>query len=116
MEQRWRPGSTRPEPEAAALDRYGRGEYDPITELWDEYEIPQDKWEAIGAPALTWEQLFERWHLVECDFHSEFGVDLDEPGLLRSRSWRWFRARIAGLVSADTRIYRALAPKPSKGR
>ncbi|WP_347404671.1 hypothetical protein [Solwaraspora sp. WMMD1047] len=31
---------------------------------------------------------------------------------MRSRSWRWLEYRILGLLSADTRIYRALSPEP----
>ncbi|TMR99607.1 hypothetical protein EJK15_06775 [Nonomuraea basaltis] len=51
-----------------------------------------------------------RWGLVEADLHSEFGIDIDEPGLLSRRSWRWLQARIMGLLTADTRIARALDP------
>ncbi|MEV1167336.1 hypothetical protein [Nonomuraea sp. NPDC049784] len=29
---------------------------------------------------------------------------------MRARSWRWLQARIAGLLTADTRIARALDP------
>ncbi|MGR6915428.1 hypothetical protein ACU635_14380 [[Actinomadura] parvosata] len=54
------------------------------------------------------------WPLVEADLHSEFGIDLDEPGLLRKRSWRWLRTRTLGLLTADTRIARALDPGDSK--
>lgn len=37
------------------------------------------------------------WGMVEADFQREYGVDLSQPGLLRSRSWRWFTVRLAGL-------------------
>lgn len=43
-----------------------------------------------------------------------YGIDVDTPGLLRQRTWRWLQARIVGLLSADTRIARALAPDPKK--
>jgi len=36
-------------------------------------------------------------------------VDLDDPSL-RRRSWRWLKLRIVGLVSAESRLSRALAP------
>jgi len=36
-------------------------------------------------------------------------VDLDDPSLKR-RSWRWLKMRIVGLVSAESRLSRALAP------
>ncbi|MFF0721349.1 hypothetical protein [Micromonospora sp. NPDC003816] len=39
-------------------------------------------------------------------------MDLDEPGILQQRTWRWLSARIAGLLSADTRLARALSPPP----
>lgn len=39
-------------------------------------------------------------------------MDLDEPGILQQRTWRWLSARIAGLLAADTRLARALSPEP----
>ncbi|MDF5756662.1 hypothetical protein [Spongiactinospora sp. TRM90649] len=65
---------------------------------------------------MTWAALLERWALVEADLHAEFGIDLDEPGLLTSRTWRWLRTRILGLLSADTRVCRALAPDAERQR
>jgi hypothetical protein len=53
-----------------------------------------------------------RWALIEADLHSEYGLDVEDPVLLRARSWRWLRTRILGLLAADTRIARALAPPP----
>ncbi|RLK13329.1 hypothetical protein DER29_4347 [Micromonospora sp. M71_S20] len=41
-----------------------------------------------------------------------YGVDVENRGLMRRRSWRWLEVRITGLLSADTRLYRALAPEP----
>ncbi|WP_211246589.1 hypothetical protein [Amycolatopsis taiwanensis] len=38
-----------------------------------------------------------------------YGIDLDEPGLLRARSWRWLRVRIQGLLMRDTRTTRFFA-------
>lgn len=29
---------------------------------------------------------------------------------MNARSWRWLETRIVGLLSANTRLYRALAP------
>lgn len=37
---------------------------------------------------------------------------MEDRELMRSRSWRWLEVRIAGLLAADTRLYRALAPEP----
>jgi len=54
------------------------------------------------------------WPLVEADLHDTYGIDLDEPGLLKARSWRWLRTRLFGLLTADTRVARALDPGDSK--
>ncbi|MDG4832432.1 hypothetical protein O7627_24435 [Solwaraspora sp. WMMD1047] len=56
--------------------------------------------------------MLTRWRLVVADLHSEFGIEADDRELMRSRSWRWLEYRILGLLSADTRIYRALSPEP----
>jgi hypothetical protein len=101
---------------AESLDKYGRGQYDPASKLYEWYEVPPDKLaeaEGQGSP-VTWEAILERWALIEADLHSEYGIDLDDP-VTRGRRWRWLRVRIAGLLSADTRIARALAPKQSVG-
>ncbi|MEU8195230.1 hypothetical protein AB0C10_15765 [Microbispora amethystogenes] len=49
--------------------------------------------------------------MIEADFQSHYGIDLGTPGLLISRSWRWLRTRILGLLSADTRTARQFAPE-----
>jgi len=61
---------------------------------------------------LTWLDLFERWSLVDADLHAEFGVDIWDEALLTSRPWPWLRNRVLGLLSADTRLRRALTPTP----
>lgn len=71
---------------------------------------------SVDAPAVTWTALLERWALIEADLHAQYGIDLDAPGLLTSRSWRWLRNRIFGLLSADTRIAQALTPDDDKHR
>ena len=37
---------------------------------------------------------------------------MEDPDLMAKRSWRWLEVRILGLLSADTRLHRALAPEP----
>ncbi|MFE0727953.1 hypothetical protein ACFW2X_06815 [Streptomyces antibioticus] len=37
-------------------------------------------------------------------------------GILRRRNWRWFRARVLGLLSTDSRLHRHFAPPPEKTR
>ncbi|WAL94003.1 hypothetical protein [Streptomyces sp. Je 1-369] len=46
-----------------------------------------------------------------------YGIDLDTPGLMQARTWRWLRIRILGLLSAESRLSRHFAPpepKPSR--
>lgn len=50
--------------------------------------------------------------MIEADLHSEYGIDVEDRVLMRRRTWRWLEARITGLLAADTRLYRALAPPP----
>ncbi|RLL70308.1 hypothetical protein D7M15_09090 [Streptomyces sp. Z26] len=58
---------------------------------------------------MTWAQLLEQWPLIETDLHAEYGIDVGS-GILRARTWRWLRVRIAGLLTADTRVARHFAP------
>ncbi|MFJ8992616.1 hypothetical protein ACIRQH_19745 [Streptomyces sp. NPDC102279] len=51
------------------------------------------------------------WPLIEADLHSEYGIDVGD-GILRERTWRWFQARVLGLLSADSRLRRHFAPPP----
>lgn len=64
---------------------------------------------------MTWAGLLEQWRLIEADLHQTYGIDVDS-GVLRSRSWRWLRTRILGLLSADTRIGRHFEPPPPRER
>jgi hypothetical protein len=65
---------------------------------------------------VTWARLLEQWAAVECDLQDR-GVDLDDPALMGSRSWRWLRTRISGLLADPTsRTARALAPAPTQHR
>ncbi|WP_218010756.1 hypothetical protein [Herbidospora mongoliensis] len=45
-----------------------------------------------------------------------YGVDVDEPGLLRSRSWRWLRSRIFGLLTTESRLRTVLIPRKETPR
>lgn len=42
---------------------------------------------------------------------SEYGVDVWAPGLLKARPWPWLHDLIHGLLAADTRLARLLAPE-----
>ncbi|GHH67635.1 hypothetical protein GCM10017673_14960 [Streptosporangium violaceochromogenes] len=47
--------------------------------------------------------------MIEADLHQAYGVDLEEPGLLRARTGRWLRVRVLGLLADPrTRIFRVL--------
>lgn len=50
--------------------------------------------------------------IVEADLQSEYGIDVDDRDLMRTKGWRWLEVRIQGLLAADTRLHRALAPQP----
>ena len=50
--------------------------------------------------------------MIEADLQ-DAGIDLGDDALMSARSWRWLKVRIAGLLSADTRIARTLRPAPN---
>ncbi|MFF2621303.1 hypothetical protein [Oerskovia jenensis] len=65
---------------------------------------------------MTWARLLEQWAAVECDLQDR-GIDLDDQELMATRSWRWLRTRISGLLADPTsRTARALAPAPTQHR
>jgi len=55
--------------------------------------------------------VFEHWHLIEPDLHSEYGIDT-ASGILTDRSWKWLRTRVLGLLTCESRIQRKLSPPP----
>ena len=110
---RYRPGSTgRLDGGASegvdALDRYGIGEKDPVTGLYEAYDLP-DGSPAHAGEAVEWTAILTRWPLIVADFASEYRVRLHRE--LPDLSWREFRDLIAGLLAADTRLARALQPE-----
>lgn len=54
--------------------------------------------------------MLERWGLVEADLQ-DAGLDLGDPDLLSRRTWPWLRTRVLGLLTADSRLARALNPR-----
>ncbi|MCY1141384.1 hypothetical protein OWR29_25580 [Actinoplanes sp. Pm04-4] len=64
---------------------------------------------------VSWDQILTHWDLLEADLHEKYGIDVDEPGLMQARSWRWFRTRVAGLLATKSRLSRALAPPDQNG-
>ncbi|MGW6518540.1 hypothetical protein [Streptomyces sp. NPDC054962] len=63
---------------------------------------------------MKWSRILDEWPLIEADLHEVYGVDVGAPGLLETRSWRWLRVRILGLLSADSRINRHMFPPDQK--
>jgi hypothetical protein len=113
----WPPGSGAPGEPAGAPgehpeDQYGRGERDPVTGLYEWYEFPEQIRRQRAGEAVPWETLLTHWSLIEADLHSEYDIDVEDRQLMRHRSWRWLETRIVGLLAADTRLHRALAPPP----
>lgn len=53
---------------------------------------------------------------MEADLHSEYGIDVEEPGLLDVRSKRWLENRVLGLLAGDTRLSRSFQPPPEKAK
>jgi hypothetical protein len=62
----------------------------------------------------------QRWELLELDFQEVYGLDLvnGDSDLMRRRSWRWFRVRVLGLLSTESRLQRVLNPQspPETGK
>jgi hypothetical protein len=55
--------------------------------------------------------------LVEIAFSTLYHIELED--VFRTRSWRWFRVKIRGLLSTDNPLARHFAPDPEtekKGR
>lgn len=82
---------------------FGCGAYDEASGLYEWYEEAQ-----LTLPRLV----STHWGLIEADFQQHYGIDLDDPHLLATKTWRWLRTRILGLLNADTRVQRKLTPPP----
>lgn len=67
---------------------------------------------APAGDAVPWAQILEHWTAVEADLHQFYGIDLGDRAMVRARSWRWLKTRIAGLFDDPrTRLFRALSPR-----
>lgn len=53
--------------------------------------------------------------MVEADLQ-DIGIDVGDDVFMRSRSWRWLRVRIDGLLLADTRVSRHFRPNDERSR
>jgi hypothetical protein len=92
----------------ASFDQYGWGEKDPITGQYEGYDLPREV-VPTGEP-VGWNDIIAQWSLLEADFSSEYGVELEDAFL--TRSWRWFTVKLSGLLAADTRLSRHFRPEP----
>jgi hypothetical protein len=98
-----------------AIAQYGIGQRDPLTGLYEAYDIPaghaaaqtQTPGERKGKP-VTWPELIGQWSLLECDFGTQYGVELEDA--IKIRTWRWFRVKCEGILAAETRINRYFFP------
>jgi hypothetical protein len=54
--------------------------------------------------------LLQQWVLIEADLHQVYGIDVEDDGLLRRRTWRWLQLRILGLLSTESRLQRHFNP------
>jgi hypothetical protein len=88
----------------AALDQYGGGEKDPVTGLYEWYEVPDGVTKAQHT--LSWDAVFDDdcWPLLVADFQSEYHINL--RAVFRTQSWDWFTDCVAGLMSCDSRLFR----------
>lgn len=84
-----------PEPEDAPLQ--GSGDVEPGSGLPRWVDDPRVR--RRGQEGHSWAVLLAHWGLIEADL-ADRGIDVDDPALMRGRSWRWLRARILGLFSA----------------
>ena len=48
--------------------------------------------------------MFEHWPLVEADLHAVYGIDCEDAHLMASRSWRWLKVRIDGLLTTPPTV------------
>jgi len=85
----------------------GFGEYDPVTGLYEYYYDPAAE---AGSSGITWVRLLEHWSLIEADLHDRYGIDVE---LCLSRSWRWLRTRIVGLLSIPPAVAPDGTPIPA---
>lgn len=54
--------------------------------------------ESSMQPREFWAHVLSMWSHIECDLHQFYGLDLGDPHVWDSRTWRWLRSRIVGLL------------------
>jgi hypothetical protein len=97
-----------------ALDTYGIGAKDPVTGLYENYDIPAghpaNRLEEAGE-AIAWPAIAEQWPLIVADFASEYGVRLPDVVM----RWPEFEWLVSGLFAVDSRLRRHFFPPPEPG-
>ena len=99
-------GGSADSPEAtglAAIARYGVGDQDPETGLYECYDVPDE----VTDPGITVLDLLDEWPLVVPDFATEYGIRL----AVADMSWVEFWSLLTGLLSTDSRLQRRFASK-----
>ena len=51
-----------------------------------------------GTAGPSWRTILTHWRLIEADLQDFYGIDVDDKTLMRARSWRWLRLRVAALL------------------
>lgn len=105
MEQRG--GSASPEPSHPEGLYQGRGS----GEVSPDSGLPRWIDRPTGGP--RWLELLSWWTAIEADFQDTYGIDL-EGGVLDTRTGRWLRVRILGLLVRESRLRTIIFP-PKKG-
>lgn len=97
-----------------AIAQFGVGKCD-ASGVYEAYDIPEGhaaaQTRSESDRKVTWPELVEQFALIEADFSSEYSIELED--VLHIRTWRWFNAKVAGLMVADTRIARHFRPVPA---
>jgi hypothetical protein len=99
------------DPEARGLEaiaRYGVGDPDPETGLFESYDLPEALTAGQGEGGIPVLTLLEQWDLIELDFSTVWGIRLSVDPI----TWREFKLRLSGLLSCDSRLSRHFAPNP----
>jgi hypothetical protein len=86
------------------IEQYGRGEKDPVTGLYDWYDLPEGHEAHAGqGKEVRLVDLFEQWPLLVADFadcHIRLHRERD------SLTWAEFKDVLVGLLQSDSRLRR----------
>jgi hypothetical protein len=80
---------------------WGRGEQNAFG-IYEYYVYP----EGHGKPGYTWNQVLEDEEVIEADFEEHYNIDLRKRW--KGETVRWYRVRLSGLMSIDSRLARTL--------